>query len=178
MENADADWREVSTGLWDLLREAHEKRLWPVYLHGLTGRGKTAAAACVYRRWTGNRVQWFRLSDFVDLIQRCRKDGPQYVAGSSYAHGEPHFWRVKIEEPSLVIVDDVGVRSVTEIQREIITKLIDTRGKRPTIYTSNLSPKEIGQLYDARISSRINSGSPIEVTGRDRRFDGVQLKRA
>lgn len=147
-------------------------------MFGATGRGKTSAAASVYRRWKNGRPCWIRLCEFIRLLQRCAKDGPQFIGGANYAHGEAHFLRTRIDEPGLLIVDDVGLREVTEPQRELVFDIIDRRGTRPTIYTGNLDPKQLGELYDGRISSRILRGTPVEVTGSDRRFEGVTIRRA
>jgi DNA replication protein DnaC len=176
IRNDEADWNQVGAGLRAIIDEATSKRRWPIYLFGECGRGKTSTAAAVYRRWNRGRPGWVRLGEFVRLIQRCEKSGPQYVDGSQYAHGCEHFWRTRIEEPALLVVDDVGLRTVTEPQRELICDLIDRRGTRPTIYTGNLGVKALGELYDARVSSRMLRGIPVELTGIDRRLEFVTIR--
>ena len=137
--NSDADWEQVNPGLREEFINALTKSKWPVYIHGKPGRGKTSAAAAAYRRWHPGRPTWLRLGAWIRLIQAC-KDEPQNFGGTVIPFGADHFWDTRIIAPSLLIVDDLGVRTATEPQRDIITELMDLRRGKPTIYTGNHSP--------------------------------------
>lgn len=176
-EGIEADWHKVRPALRKLLRESCHKGAYPIYLFGEAGRGKTAAMACVYRSWPDDRVRWLRVSEFVALIQRCRRDGSIVLPGSNREVGEQHLWNTKVIQPALLCVDDIGLRSPTDSQFEIIFDLIDKRGTKPVIYTSNLSMKQVHETYDNRIASRLLRGQPIEITGDDRRLSNVEPKR-
>ncbi len=57
----------------------------------------------------------------------------------------------------LLVIDDLGTEMVTSFTRSVLYNLINTRllAKRPTIINTNLSMKEIEELYSPRITSRI-----------------------
>lgn len=154
-----------------MLEQAARDAIWPVYMHGEAGRGKTSAMACVFRAWQRGNPIWLRLSQFVGLIQQCRRSGQIVLPGSSHEVGEASLWRTRVDQPGLLCVDDIGLRNPTESQFEIVYELVDRRGSKPTIYTSNLSPKLLQQTYDGRILSRMLQGLTIEVTGNDRRLE-------
>jgi hypothetical protein len=175
--NVEADWRQIKPELIEIFLEAGQRPAWPVYVWGKPGRGKTSAAAAAFRRWPHGRPSWLRLGEWIRLVQDCKADGPQRFGGSGRPYHADHYWRTRVQEPTLLIVDDVGVRSATEPQREIITELIDRRGTRPTIYTSNHGIKELGEVYDGRIASRLLRGIPVELTGPDRRLEGVSVRK-
>lgn len=169
-----AEYAEVRPALWALLEMAVAKSTWPIYLHGQAGRGKTCAMAVLYRRWLRGAPLWLRLSGFMGIIAECRRAGQITLPGTSQQVGESHMWRTRVEQPGLLCVDDVGIREPTSAQFEMMYELVDRRGNKPVIYTSNLSPAELQQVYDGRISSRMLSGIDIELSGHDRRLAAAQ----
>lgn len=153
-----------------MLSGAVSRGMWPIYLHGEAGRGKTCAAACVFAAWTEGHPVWLRLPAFLSLIQECRRHRV-VLPGSAHEVGESSIWRSRVEQPGLLVVDDIGLRDPTESQFEIVYEMVDRRGLKPVIYTSNLSLPALQRLYDGRISSRILRGLAVEVTGVDRRLE-------
>lgn len=85
------------------------------------------------------------------------------------------FWK-KLTTSDLVVIDEIGTRDATAHRYDALLRLLDARIGRPLILTSNLdpsSPSGLGTVYDARILSRIMSGTLLEVRGHDRRGDGL-----
>lgn len=70
----------------------------------------------------------------------------------------------------LVVIDDIGLKEVTDSTYELLYDILEFRGSRPTIFTSNKSPSELNQIYDARIMSRLGRGRFINVVGPDQRL--------
>ena len=58
-----------------------------------------------------------------------------------------------------IIFDDVGASGHTEWRQEVLMDLIDYRYESmlPTVFTTNLSPKEVYSSYGPRIGSRLFS---------------------
>ncbi|EUJ23451.1 DNA replication protein [Listeria floridensis FSL S10-1187] len=58
---------------------------------------------------------------------------------------------------SFALLDDVGVRTATEAFRSDIHTLINERvtTKKPTVYTSNIAPEQLSQVFDGRLADRI-----------------------
>ncbi|MEG0229742.1 MAG: ATP-binding protein, partial [Oscillospiraceae bacterium] len=64
-----------------------------------------------------------------------------------------------IYECDLLIIDDLGVEFSTSFTQSMIYNIINTRlgASLPTIISTNLLIKELGEKYNDRISSRITS---------------------
>lgn len=74
----------------------------------------------------------------------------------------------------LLIIDDIGAERVTEWVRERMVSIINTRSSNGlcTIYTSNLSPKELTEELGDRIASRVlGSSQVVEISGGDWRLE-------
>jgi DNA replication protein DnaC len=144
----DALKPEVRRMLGDLLAG---ERLWPLFLHGDAGRGKTCAALTLYDAVPG--ALYWTLDELME-----------------YAYTASAWVWFYSQRARLVIVDEIGGRS-TETDREYVTlkHMADIREHRPVIWISNLTPAELGETYDDRIHSRLTSGTVVELTGPDRR---------
>lgn len=95
---------------------------------------------------------------------------------ASYDNPDPEFDEVlsMLKKCKLLIIDDIGSERVTEWVRERLVSMINTRVSSglSTIYTSNLSPKELNNTLGNRIGSRVlGSSLVVEITGGDRRVD-------
>lgn len=93
---------------------------------------------------------------------------------ASYDNPDPEFAEVlsMLKNCKLLIIDDIGSERVTEWVRERLVSMINTRvaSGLSTIYTSNLSPKELADALGDRISSRVlGSSKVVEISGADRR---------
>lgn len=176
-EGIAAEWDQVVSPLRGAFRDAVSDNTWPMYLWGPQGRGKTSAAAAFYRK-VRTQPKWIDLQRFVRTVQRCRmsSDGRVYDT-SQHGSTEGDVWRKFVNEPALLIVDDVGIREPSESMFEIVYELVNRRGKRPTIYTSNVNPKDLHRVYDGRVASRMLSGVAVEITGEDRRLSGLKMIR-
>lgn len=149
------DINQIKPGLRAVLSQlaAGEAR-WPLFLWGHAGRGKTCAAVC--------------LASLV--LERCYVTAEQII--DLVYEREAWLWR-QAKEASLVVVDELASRDKVESREyTAIKRMADLREFRPAIWITNHSPVEIKQLYDERISSRICSGTVVELTGLDRRFEG------
>lgn len=177
-ESTDTDWSKCPESFLRVVREAFRANRFPLYLWGDPGRGKTCAAACVYRSQPEHmRVLWWSTPTFLGIVARCRREGNVAIPGSAYTVGEEHLWETRIGQPAVLFMDDVGIRSPTDAQYEMLFRLVDMRGVRPTVYTSNLHPDLLQKTYDGRISSRLLRGTVIEFSGNDRRAEGRKAVR-
>lgn len=155
---------------------------WPLYVWGETGVGKSCAASLLYREWP-KRAVWWRLEDFVSRISECRRNGFS-VAQANVCQGrvpveraEPMWWSI-LEQQDLAVFDDVGIRNASDAVFSIVFTLADLRAGRPTVFTSNVSPRDLAKVYDPRIASRMLAGTVLEMTGVDQRTDGKKQWKA
>ncbi len=72
-------------------------------------------------------------------------------------HGENIGTYEQMQNCDLLVIDDLGTEMVTSFTKSVLYNLINTRllSKKPTIINTNLSIKEIEELYSPRITSRL-----------------------
>src|SRR5262249_1273517 len=82
------------------------------------------------------------------------------------------YWRRLGGQP-LIVLDEIGAReAISDHHYDCLHRLLEARKGRPLVAISNLEPERIERLYDARIFSRLASGTVICLAGKDRRLDG------
>ena len=169
----NADWLQVPATLREAVVDALVRQEWPLIMFGDPGAGKTCAMACVAKAWRCSSL-WFDNGELLRRITSCRTSKTGSIA-TSHAGGSTVYETEKkildkIEKVSLLCLDDVGVRTPTEAQREIFEHIIDLREGKPTILTTNLDHRKFADVFDMRLVSRVFCGMPLKVTGQDRRL--------
>jgi DNA replication protein DnaC len=72
----------------------------------------------------------------------------------------------------VLFIDDLGISNeVSDFDYEVLYRIVDTRlmACLPTAIASNKSIEQIGQIYDKRIESRLQTYQVILFTGQDKR---------
>lgn len=133
-------------------------------LLGACGVGKTHEAYGAMRELavTGAYAQW-QVTTAADLYAALR---PRFGVDS-----ETEFRRFR--DARLLLVDDLGAeRKPTEFTEEVNFRLINHRYEhhRPTLFTSNVEPKELAGRLGDRVTSRLaEMCERIPMKGNDRR---------
>lgn len=132
-------------------------------LCGRVGRGKTHQAWGAIRALavTGLRFRWEAITA-ADLYGALR---PRAGVDS-----ETVFQRYA--RASVLVLDDIGASKSTEWTEEINYRLVNLRYERelPTLFTSNLPPKELAEMVGDRVASRLMEMTrPVVLKGEDRR---------
>lgn len=139
---------------------------WPLFLWGPPGTGKTCAALLLLDHASG--MYWTPDELAEDMIL-ASKGQVHYESGRGVT--PKALWR-EIGQRPLVVVDELGVRSkVGEWQYQCLKRLLDAREGKPLVGISNLNLKEIVQVYDDRIASRLAAGTVFHLAGKDRRLE-------
>ncbi|MBC6312004.1 ATP-binding protein [Listeria immobilis] len=143
-----------------------------IIFQGKTGSGKTHLAYAAARELLkqGHLVLFVTVSQMLDSVRET------FARDSEVSKSELINWYIKAD---LLILDDFGVETVNEKNREWVSEIVfnitNGRTDKPTIFTTNLKAKEIeakyGKLNGQRIVSRMSKNArPIVLTGRDRRI--------
>jgi DNA replication protein DnaC len=164
---------EIDRGLRATIRSlVAGESAWPLYLYGPPGTGKTLAALCLLDHAGGEFYTQARLArEYADCVcgRLCRRG-----QGGSYLIHPDGFWRAMTNE-HLVVLDEFGAREkVSDHLYDVTISLLEARQGRPLWINSNVGLAAISQLYDDRVSSRIEAGTLIELVGADRRIQGRQ----
>lgn len=135
-------------------RLAAGKARWPLLIWGPVGSGKSYAGLAF--------CDLIRHPRFSTLEQEC--DAVMRRESRSYDPDE------------LIVLDEIGERSkVGDLQYATLKGTLDHREfqhQRIGLYISNLSPGEIGEMFDDRVASRLTAGSVFRLEATDRRGEG------
>ncbi|MFM9963354.1 MAG: hypothetical protein ACKV2Q_19260 [Planctomycetaceae bacterium] len=158
----------------DAVREVEsviQRSRWPLYVFGHQGRGKSCLAALVHQVWP-SRAVWFDLSDLLSQVKTCRRDGSVDVAGPDgriFEFSEVAMFD-RLCNAGLLVLDDLGCRTPTDVDIEILTRAVNARDGKPLIVTANLDAGELNKAFGARLASRLLAGVPLCLAGSDRRL--------
>jgi len=155
-----------------------------LYIWGGVGRGKTWLAVVILKELiktldvareisssslTNDINQFRKMYRFISVPGLLMEIKSSYDVNSSLT--EQGIIREYTNIPVLIL-DDIGSEKPTEWVRERLNMIIYERNLRglKTIYTSNLSPDELQERLDERITSRIHQQCEIiQLGGPDRR---------
>lgn len=128
-------------------------------LVGPVGTGKTWQAYGALRELIAAGVHDFIASTAADLLDECRPGGD----GNALQ---------KAKTARVLFIDDIGAFKASEWTAETLYRLIDARWSAmlPTIITTNLAPKDLGESLGDRLSSRLaGCCRQVALKGNDRR---------
>ena len=166
-----ANWNLVPPdAVREVERVIRESR-WPLYVFGQQGRGKSCLAALLYQVWTARAV-WYDVGDLLGQVKSCRRDGSVDVAGPDgriFDFSEAAVFD-RLTKANLLVLDDIGIRTPTDVDIEILTRAVNARAGKPLIVTSNLNAAELTNAFGARLASRLLAGQPLCLAASDRRL--------
>lgn len=155
----DLDDEQCSSVDQERLREwSRSPRARNLVLLGPVGTGKSHAgiAACRPSHESGLDVRFLPIEELLDQL---RPGGPPNAI-------------YDLADVDLLIVDEVGAERPTDWTAERFYAVVNRRWleERPTVFTSNLTPKELGEHIGQRAYSRLSGGAVrVAMIGRDRR---------
>jgi len=165
-------WAKVDASVRDALSRA----VWPLYLWGAPGCGKTSIAGLIYMGAYG-RPMWICAAKGMKAVATsCAEPQPLWGYGKVPLRESEHW--AELDARSLVVLDDVALRDrVSEAQYEVMQEFLSRRQGRPTVITGNLSIEQVAKVYDDRVASRLAAGTCIEITGADMRLQRAEVVR-
>lgn len=140
------------------------------FLFGIPGTGKTHMAVALMRE-TISSPDTMRFVTMADLLLKIKATF-EPCADESETYVINHYSKV----PCLIL-DDIGVEKPTEWTLQTLYTIIDRRYRNmeQTVFTSNLSLKELADRLGERIPSRIaemcGPDNILHITGPDRRLE-------
>lgn len=155
----------------DTVIEWLKKKIGFLFIHGTCGCGKTHLACAI--KHNANAMKY--PCDLVfssELFLKLRSSFNKRDIYEDEIIDEYSSCRDDDVKKRLVIFDDIGVQKISDYVIESWYNIINRRymNNLPTIFTSNLSLKEISLTMTDRIASRLASGIVYEMQGIDRRL--------
>lgn len=171
---SNARWDKVPIEARRAMNVAASNGEWPIYLWGQAGRGKTCAAACAFSLWP-KPAMWISLSQLCDDLTKFNTSQVVtfYSGATPVDLSKSGYWQ-RLKNTGLVVIDEIGTRESSGHRFDSLLNLLEIRKNRPLVLTGNLSSRQITQIYDERVLSRIYAGTVIEFVGVDHRFEGAE----
>ena len=149
-----------------------------LFITGNVGAGKTHLIAAMIdwiARMTKRRKNqvWIIFTTSVDMLARIK-----YSFDRKFKENETTEEVMdRLENCSLLIIDDLGSEKTTDWANELFYKIIDYRysNLKPIIITTNLTDQELKEKISERLVSRIHEMCKgIRLTGKDYRLDKLE----
>jgi DNA replication protein DnaC len=160
----DATLESIDSGIADKLLGLESGQ--DVFMFGLVGVGKTYCMAALLRHYVYEGFECKRIN-FDDFCVQVRSTMAAASKQTEYELIEP------LKQVDKLFIDDLGLRSGQETNFVYVTlfSILNKRQERmlPTFITTNKSIEQLGQSFDARIASRLQTALVIKMTGKDRR---------
>lgn len=135
--------------------------------YGTTGLGKTFLCNCIAKALLDkNKIVIYQTAfTILDILER-RRFGKGYNEMSDYQYN-------LLFDADLLVIDDLGTEVTNTFTNAEIFNIVNTRliaGKK-TLISTNLTPKEISEIYTDRVFSRIlDKFIPLKFYGKDLRW--------
>jgi len=137
-----------------------------VFMYGSVGTGKTYAMATMIRKYIYEGYHCERIN-FDDFCVKVRSTMGVAAKKTEWDLIEP------LKQVDKMFIDDLGIRSKQETDFAYVTfySLLNKRQERmlPTFISSNKTIEQLGESFDQRVASRLQTALVIEITGQDRR---------
>lgn len=139
-----------------------------LFLYGSVGTGKTHLCSAIanYVLQAGIGVIYLKTTQLLDLIKLCKFNNDPDGSFSPSRLKE-------LYQVNLLIIDDLGTEVASDFVREQLLLLLDERINHhlPWVISTNLTPNEIGTMYEDRLSDRILGTSQVL------KFEGESVRR-
>jgi len=137
-----------------------------LFITGEVGTGKTFAMSALIRKYIYEGYHCERIN-FDDLCVQIRSSFSKAAKKTEEEVIEP------LLKADRLFIDDLGLRSKQETDFAYVTfySLLNNRQMDvlPTIISSNKTIEQLGQTFDWRVASRLQTALIIEFKGEDRR---------
>ena len=144
-----------------------------LFIQGACGTGKTHLAVAIAKGLYLKRIRESQKEMDIspDIFYNFQEIAIK-VKSSFRTQDESMFDVIRPCLTRFKIIDDIGAAKPTETTIEALYLVVNTRYDDclPTIYTSNLTLKEMSGSYGDRIASRLAACTQIKLVGADRRI--------
>jgi DNA replication protein DnaC len=147
---------------------------WPILLAGDVGAGKSCLAALLWSLFPARSARFVECSALLGYVMAARTSQSKtatmpLAAGGTVDRTESEImgW---VEQASVLVLDDVGLRLLSEAQGEALLRIVNLRYGKPLIVTTNCTAVELPNMVGERINSRLREGTSFRIQSPDRRI--------
>lgn len=124
-----------------------------LFFYGKVGLGKSFMCSCIAKALfdKGKTVLYFTMSELIDILQLYNFDRELFFERYTM---EDYF---ALERSDLLILDDLGAELTNSFVKTALFNIINARmiNQKKMVISTNLTPDEVMERYDERISSRL-----------------------
>lgn len=147
---------------------------WPIILAGDVGAGKSCLALLLWSLYRDRCARFVECSTLLGYVMTARTSESRtatmpLLRGGVVDRTETDIMRW-VENASLLVLDDVGLRPLSEAQSEALLRIVNLRHGKPLIVTTNCTSQELPKMVGERINSRLRSGAAFRIDSPDRRI--------
>lgn len=166
-KEVDTETKENKAKALEIARELFKGSKHNEMLAGGFGTGKTHLAMAMLNELNKHADMKLLFVSIDELMRRIKSNFHDHTS----VYKEDVIVQTLIEADVLVI-DDIGAEvgsvdrksEATDYNVRVLNAVLSGRTSKPTIFTTNLSGKDLTQMYDGRIVSRIRRGITKERT--------------
>ncbi len=140
-----------------------------ILFSGKNGTGKSYAAKATYNAVCPYKPPYY--DHDVCIFKNQTEMNLEYNEHQK-KYGETNSFLKEIRKTKLLVFDDVGTRTPSDVFMDFIYAFIDYRynNKLATIITTNLNAIDMRAKFGDAFVSRVASGTVFKLEGKDRRF--------
>lgn len=171
---ARATWEQADAKIVVQSLQAISDGAWPLVIAGDVGAGKSCLAALLLSLVPDRSARMLDCSTLLGHVMEARTSpsgatSMPLLDGGSVDRTESQILRW-IDQMSLLVLDDVGVRALTEPQSEALLRIVNLRHGKPLIVTTNCTALQLPDMVGHRINSRLREGAGFRIESPDRRL--------
>ena len=127
-------------------------------LLGSNGTGKTHIAIAALKMWISHHLKSVLFTESVKIVRNIKSSWDTKTKTEAEVIA-------KYTNPSLLIVDEIGVQFGSDTERLYLTEILNDRynGMKPTIIIGNVDMSELKTIVGDRIIDRFREGGKVIV---------------
>lgn len=167
-------WAETDQRIAIRTLQAVTDAKWPIILAGDVGAGKSCLALLLWSLFPDRSARFIECSALLGHVMTARTSESKTATMPLLDGGVVDRTETEImrwcEQASLLVLDDVGLRALTEPQSEALLRIVNLRHRKPLIVTTNCTALDLPKMVGERINSRLREGAAFRIESPDRRL--------
>ncbi len=153
-----------------LLKELYQGRIWSVLVLGTVGNGKTTIACSAVNHWNYTHVFFDEEPAYYKTQASLTMEYKETFRPEA-ERTESQVFNLYAKKARLLVIDELNPNEWSEFNKSLIQKILVERhaNKKRTVIIGNLTEKDLRNMFDPHILSRLREGGSMYMTSPDLR---------